>query len=187
VFNFPTDNNGVIVELPALQPAGSSAEATVTGQLIFGIGTESNNALPSTATVLNLDTTDSFTTNFAGQSLTGSFIDSGSNGLFFPDPALAGSICPGSDSSWYCPTSTLTGLSATNVGATGSPSSTVTFSVDNFETVTAANPTDAAFNNLAGPNTGSFDWGLPFFYGRNVFTAIDGTTVGNTPGPFFAY
>ena len=88
---------------------------------------------------------------------------------------------------WYCPTSTLTGLSATNVGATGSPSNTVTFSVDNFETVTAANPTDAAFSNLAGPNTGGFDWGLPFFYGRNVFTAIDGTTVGSTPGPFFAY
>jgi Protein of unknown function (DUF3443) len=187
VFNFPTDNNGVIVELPALQPAGSSAEATVTGQLVFGIGTESNNALPSTATVLNLDPTDSFTTNFAAQSLSGSFIDSGSNGLFFPDPALAGSVCPGTDSSWYCPSSTLVGLSATNVGATGSPSNTVTFSVDNFETVTAANPSDAAFSNLAGPNTGGFDWGLPFFYGRNVFTAIDGTTVGTTPGPFYAY
>ncbi len=183
VFNFPTDNNGVIVELPAV----NDVAATVTGSLIFGIGTQSNNALPSTATVLNLDQTDSFITNFATQSLTGSFIDSGSNGLFFPDPALAGSVCPGTDSSWYCPTATLVGLSATNVGATGSPSNTVTFSVDNFETVTAANPTDAAFSNLAGPNTGGFDWGLPFFYGRNVFTAIDGTTVGNTPGPFFAY
>jgi hypothetical protein len=187
VFNFPVDNNGVIVELPALQPAGASAEATVAGQLVFGIGTQSNNALPTTATVLNLDTSDSFTTNFASQSLTGSFIDSGSNGLFFPDPALAGSVCPGTDSSWYCPTSTLVGLSATNVGATGSPSSTVTFNVDNFETVTAANPSDAAFSNLAGPNTGGFDWGLPFFYGRNVFTGIDGTTVGTTPTPFFAY
>jgi hypothetical protein len=187
VFNFPTDNNGVIVELPALQPAGSSAEATVTGQLVFGIGTESNNALPSTATVLNLDSTDSFTTNFATQSLAGSFIDSGSNGLFFPDPALAGSVCPGTDSSWYCPSSTLVGLSATNVGATGSPSNTVTFNVDNFETVTGNNPGDAAFSNVAGPNTGGFDWGLPFFYGRNVFTAIDGTTVGSTPTPFFAY
>jgi hypothetical protein len=183
VFNFPTDNNGVIVELPAV----NDVAPTVNGSLIFGIGTQSNNALPSTATVLNLDTSDSFTTNFASQSLTGSFIDSGSNGLFFPDPALAGSVCPGTDSSWYCPTSTLTGLSATNVGATGSPSSTVTFSVDNFETVTAANPTDAAFSNLAGPNTGGFDWGLPFFYGRNVFTGIDGTTVGTTPTPFFAY
>jgi hypothetical protein len=183
VFNFPTDNNGVIVELPAV----NDVAPTVNGSLIFGIGTQSNNALPSTATVLNLDTSDSFTTNFASQSLTGSFIDSGSNGLFFPDPALAGSICPGTDSTWYCPTSTLTGLSATNVGATGSPSSTVTFSVDNFETVTAANPSDAAFSNLAGPNTTGFDWGLPFFYGRNVFTGIDGTTVGTTPTPFFAY
>jgi hypothetical protein len=186
VFNFPTDNNGVIVELPAVNDVGSPVTSPLKGNLIFGIGTESNNGLGS-ATVFNLDSSDNFTTNFAGQSLTASFIDSGSNGLFFPDPALAGSICPGNDSSWYCPNATLVGLSATNVGATGSPSGTITFNVDNFETVVGNNPGDAAFSNLAGPNTGGFDWGLPFFYGRNVFTAIDGTTVGSTPTPFFAY
>ena len=91
VFNFPTDNNGVIVELPAVNDVAATIPGCAVppvqpcGQLVFGIGTQSNNALPSTATVLNL-TSDSFTTNFAGQSLTTSFIDSGSNGLFFPDP-----------------------------------------------------------------------------------------------------
>jgi hypothetical protein len=184
VFNFPVDNNGVIVHLPAV----TDVAATVNGTLTFGIGTESNNALPGTALVLNLASGDVFTTNFGSQSLTSSFIDSGSNGLFFPDPALAGSICPGNDSSWYCPNPALTGLTATNVGAAaGSPSGTVTFNVDNFETVVGANPGDAAFSSIAGPNAGGFDWGLPFFYGRTVFTAIDGTTVGTTPGPFFAY
>jgi len=183
VFNFPTDNNGVIVQFPMV----SDVAATVDGTLTFGIGTESNNALPSTALVLNLAQGDVFTTNFATQSLTSSFIDSGSNGLFFPDAALAGSVCPGSDSSWYCPNPALTGLSATNVGASGSPSGSVTFNVDNFETVVNANPGDAAFSNIAGPNAGGFDWGLPFFYGRTVFTAIDGTTVGTTQTPFFAY
>jgi hypothetical protein len=178
VFNFPVDNNGVIVELPAVNDVAT----TVTGSLIFGIGTESNNALGS-ATVFNLDSSDNFTTNFAGQTPTSSFIDTGSNGLFFPDGSL--NICS-SDTSWYCPAST-TPLSATNVGATGNPSKTVNFSVDNFETVTTANPSDAAFSNLAGPYAGGFDWGLPFFYGRTVFTAIDGTTVGTTPNLFFAY
>ena len=195
VFNFPADNNGVIVELPAV----TDVAVTVTGNLIFGIGTQSNNALPSTATVLNLNLAvgDVFTTNFNSEALTSSFIDSGSNGIFFPD-GLPGSlsVCS-SDASWYCPNTT-TSLSATNVGATGSPSNTVNFSVDNFETVTAANPGDFAFSNLAGPlgsgacsssnmTACSFDWGLPFFYGRHVFTAIDGTTVGTTSGPFFAY
>ncbi len=174
VFNFPTDNNGVIVELPSV----NDVAPTVTGSLIFGIGTQSNNGLGSAA-VFPLDSSDNFTTTFNGQSLTASFIDSGSNGLFFPDGSL--NVCA-DDNSWYCPAST-TVLSATN----GSSSAPVSFSVDNFDTVTTANPNDAAFSNLAGPNTGGFDWGLPFFYGRNVFTAIDGTTVGNTPGPFFAY
>jgi Protein of unknown function (DUF3443) len=178
VVNFPVDNNGVIVELATV----TDVAATVTGNMIFGIGTQSNNGLGS-ATVFTLDSSDNFTTNFNGQSLTASFIDSGSNGLFFPDGSL--NVCS-SDNSWYCPPST-TALSATNVGATGTPSNTVNFSVDNFDTVTTANPNDAAFSNLAGPNTGGFDWGLPFFYGRNVYTAIDGTTVGSIAGPFWAY
>jgi hypothetical protein len=194
VFNFPADNNGVILELPAV----NDVAATVSGSLVFGIGTQSNNALVTAtgtaATVFNLDSSDQFTTNFNGEALNMSFIDSGSNGLFFPDANLT--VCGGNDTSWYCLAAGP--LSATNVGATGSPTDTVTFSVDNFETVTGANPGDAAFSNLAGPlgsgacspsNTTacSFDYGLPFFYGRHVFTAIDGTTVGTTPGPFFAY
>jgi len=40
---FATDNNGVIIELPAV----SGVETSVTGSLIFGIGTQSNNALGS--------------------------------------------------------------------------------------------------------------------------------------------
>jgi hypothetical protein len=202
VFNFPTDNNGVIVELPAVNDVAATIPGCAVppvqpcGSLIFGIGTQSNNALPSTATVLNLSS-DNFTTNFGGQALNMSFIDSGSNGLFFPQINASPTICA-DNITWYCPAST-TPFSATNVGASGSPSSTVNFSVDNFDNVVSAHPTDAVFSNIAGPqgngglcsssNTPAcvFDWGLPFFYGRNVFTAIDGTTVGTTQTPFFAY
>lgn len=188
VFNFPVDNNGVIVELPAV----NDVAATVNGSLIFGIGTQSNNTIPSSATLLNLDSSDSFTTNFGGDALTASFIDSGSNGYFFPQINGSPNICADTNQ-WYCPAST-TPFSATNVGASGSPSNTVNFSVDNFDTVTTANPNDAAFSNLAGPEANgtcsspcTFDWGLPFFYGRTVFTAIDGTSTPNGNGPFFAY
>lgn len=178
-FNFPVDNNGVVLELPAVADAAPTAE----GLMVFGIGTQSNNALGG-ATVFTLDVNDNFTTNFNGGSLTTSFIDSGSNGLFFPDSSLT--VCSGNNSPWYCPATT-TPLSATNVS--GGSSNTVNFNVDNFVTVTTANPNDAAFSNTAGPFSSGFDWGLPFFYGRNVFTAISGATppAGVPPGPFWAY
>jgi hypothetical protein len=198
VFNFPVDNNGVILELPAV----SGSAATLSGNMIFGIGTQSNNGL-GTATVFTLDSSDSFTTVFSGQSLPGSFLDSGSNGLFFPNgiepnfPSSTIPACAVPEDSFYCPAS-LTNFSATNQGTTGPVSAAVNFSVDNATNLFTQNPSDAVFSTLAGPlgsgvcttlnNTAcSFDWGLPFFYGRNVFTAIDGTNTPAGPGPFWAY
>jgi hypothetical protein len=32
-----------------------------------------------------------------------------------------------------------------------------------------------------------FDWGLPFHFGRNVFTAIDGQETPAGQGPFVAF
>jgi hypothetical protein len=182
IVNFVSDNNGVIIDLPAV----ADAAATVTGSMIFGIGTQSNNALGS-ATVFTLQPGDVFTTTYKGQAFPG-FIDSGSNGLFFQDGAI--SVCvppPTGIDSFYCPPSNLSGLSALNTGANGAIS-TVTFGVDNTLNLFNNDPTDFAFSNLGGPLSGQFDWGLPFFYGRKVFTAIDGTTTptGTVP-PFWAY
>lgn len=58
----PKDNNGVIVELPA-----SGNAATLSGSLVFGIGTESNNQLSSSATVMTT-ICNAFTTTFDGES-----------------------------------------------------------------------------------------------------------------------
>jgi hypothetical protein len=192
VFNFTTDNNGVIIELPALTGAG----ATVSGNMVFGIGTQSNNGL-GTATVYTVDQFDNITTNFNNQVLNSSFIDSGSNGLFFPDSTIP--VCPTTPvdfSSFFCPQG-LTPLSATNVGS-NSKQSVVNFNIDNAVNLFTNNPSDAAFSTLAGPLTNTsgcsssttpctFDWGLPFFYGRNVFTAINGTTTPGGNGPYWAY
>jgi hypothetical protein len=198
VFNFTGDNNGVILQLPSL----ASAAATVSGSLIFGIGTQSNNTLGSAA-VLLLNSSDEFTTSFSGQLLTSSFIDSGSNGLFFPngiETGFAGDTIPvcTDNTSFYCP-ATLTPFSATN--ESGSTNSAVNFSVDNSDNLSTQNPGDFAFVNLGGPlgsgacnatsnpTACSFDFGLPFFYGRSVFTAIDGAVAptGVPAGPFVAY
>jgi hypothetical protein len=167
---FSTDNNGVIVELPAV----SGPAASLSGSLVFGIGTQSNNGLGS-ANVLTLNSNASISTTYKGTTLPYSFIDSGSNGYFFPDSTI-----PKDSSEWYIPSSTLS-LSAINEGNNGT-SSNVCFSVGNADSM----PNDAVLNTLAGyvsPSFGYFDWGLPFFYGRNVYTSI--TTDGN--GSYWAY
>ena len=58
-----SDNNGTVIRLPALPPGGRES---VSGQLIFGIGTQQNNMLPANATVLALDKYGKFTTQYQG-------------------------------------------------------------------------------------------------------------------------
>jgi len=199
---FASDNNGVIIELPSVPSSGS---ATVTGTLVFGIGTESNNTLGN-ATVFNASPDyGTITTVFNGSTLNGSYFDTGSNGLFFADSSLT--PCSASQKGFYCPTSTQS-FSATIEPCTSSNSSmldcTITSSTtmtEDFSVADAAtlNGANTAFSDLAGalppssnsPFTGVFDWGLPFFYGQNVYVAIacaDDSGVSNcaTGAPFFA-
>ena len=75
-------------------------------------------------------------------------------------------------------------LTATTVGHNG-VSATVAFSVANAEALFNSN--NAAFNDLAGPDTGDFDWGLPFFLGRPTFIAIEGQSTSGGTGPYWAY
>ncbi|MGC1935503.1 MAG: DUF3443 family protein, partial [Candidatus Acidiferrales bacterium] len=128
VVMFPTDNNGVIIELPGV--ASNTAVTSVNGYLIFGIGTETNNALGS-ATIYGVDpTTGNFTTVFEGETLTdASFLDSGSEVLFF-DPAttaLQQIECTLSGIVFYCPNPTVN-LTATNEGINGT-SGAINFTV----------------------------------------------------------
>jgi Protein of unknown function (DUF3443) len=180
---FSADNNGVIIELPTV----SAPEASLSGSLIFGIGTQSNNALGS-ATVYATDANANFITTFKNQPYSTSFLDSGSNGLYFLSATITGiPVCPSPETFFYCPSSTQN-LSAVNQGASGSGSGTVNFSVANADSLFQSNPNAFVFGNLAGPNTlAGFDWGLPFFYGRHVFTAIEGRSTPGGKGPYWAY
>jgi hypothetical protein len=162
-------DNGVIVELPALPPSGS---ASATGSLIFGINTRSNNALGN-AQVFNGEELDTF---YKGAWYV-SFVDSGSNALYFDDATL-----PRCDNSiFFCPAATqqLSALLQDRVGN----SRTVEFSVASLEDLPR---TSFALNNVAGlfafddltPTSSYFDWGLPFFFGRRVYFGLEG---GNYP------
>jgi hypothetical protein len=189
---FPVDNNGTIIQLPSISAGG---EPSVTGLLIFGIGTQLNNGLGA-ATVLALDENGYVNTTFpvGGTKSYSSYIDSGSNGLFFLDAATSNlQQCTGKYlKDFYCPTST-TFLNAT-LGSTNGASVDIQFSVANASTLNAR---AYAISNLAGPMPGfsssgssvpSFDWGLPFYYGRNVYTGIeDRSTPDGVVGPYFAF
>jgi hypothetical protein len=185
---FPVDNNGTIIQLPSIAASGAPL---VQGVLTFGIGTQTNNGLGS-ATVLALDWMGTISTTFpVGGATYTSIIDSGSNGLFFLDTATTNlKMCPGSGlSAWYCPAS-ITNLGATLSSVNGA-STTIVFSVANASKVSAS----AAAFDMAGPmpkspyNTTdpSFDWGLPFFYGRTVYTAIENQSTPAGVGPYFAF
>jgi hypothetical protein len=174
VSRFPLDNNGVVIDLPAIADAGV---ASVSGSMIFGIGTQANNTLGSASLIKANTTTGYVTTNAAGYITAQSFIDSGSNGIF-----LRTTQAP-QCGYWYCPTSPLV-TSATMSGTDGA-STAISFSIGNSSALFAS-PYNA-FNNLVGIASGSVDWGLPFFFGRRVYTAISARETSAGPGPYYAF
>jgi len=191
----PTDNNGVILKLPAV--SNVNGVASLSGSLVLGIGTQTNNT-PSGVTTYPTDSNGNFSTTFAAyraSAMTDSFIDSGSSALFFPSPTN-GSLpdcgtTEADEKGLYCPTS-VQSFSATAAGASGSPSGNVSFQVANANQLLASsNSANQVFSDfassLAGGSTPYFDWGLPFFYGRNVYVGIDGTTSSLGTGPYWSY
>jgi hypothetical protein len=176
VASLPLDNNGLMVQLPAAPLGG---EPSADGVLILGIGTGANN-MPASPAVLPTDQSGDFRAVFQGSN-SSSFLDTGSNGLFFPG---ALTTCASPDSFWYCPSATSM-LSATTIGAPGSPSVSVSFYLGNFSRLTSSN--NEVFSEIGGPSGFGFDWGLPFFLGRSVFFGIDATTSPLGTGPLVAF
>lgn len=182
---FPQDNNGVVLTFPQVPALGA---LSVNGTLTFGIGTQSDNSLAS-ATVLAADNTGSFNTSFNGSVYSGSILDSGSNAIYFLDgQTLNIPVCASPNDGFYCPSSTVS-YSATNASATGGTTTPAQWQIANA--ITLFSTGNAAFANLGGPNPGSFDFGLAFFYGRTVYIGIKGTSATRAgvtySGPFYAY
>ena len=179
---FATDNNGSILELPSIPSEGA---LSASGSLIFGVDTQANNA-SGNETVLTVDPNFGYLTAvFNGQSLSQSFIDAGSNGNYF-DSNIAQCSAAGL-SGFYCPTGTQN-LTATMQGVNGM-SATVNFTVSSAQVMFDNNPTFTALPELAGTNPlpGSFDFGLPFYYGRRVFTVLEAQTTAAGAGPYIAF
>jgi uncharacterized protein DUF3443 len=184
---FAADNNGIIIDLPTVASTGAQ---TVSGQLIFGIDTRSNNQ-SGTQTVLTVDGMAELAMTFNGQTLANSFIDSGSNGIFFADSNIVTCTTTGL-TSFYCPSNPIN-LGLSIQGANGVMVNNLVFTVGNTETMVSTAPTDtySVLPQLAGTlpagNAGSFDYGLAFFYGKRVAVAVEGIKTSVGTGPYIAF
>jgi Protein of unknown function (DUF3443) len=181
-----TDNNGVLITFPSIAATGA-ADGTISGSLIFGIGTQTNNAFSSTATVYGVDDYGNIpVAHYNGVQYTSPgnmiILDTGSNGLYVFDAitlASAGIVDCADAPGYYCPSSTVS-LGPITLSGYNSTSGTVTLSIANADTLFTTG--NAAFNNLGGdggtgPSNDNVDFGLPFFFGKSVY-------VGMMPGLF---
>jgi len=174
------DNNGVIVELPPVSTSG--AVGPVSGSLVFGIGTQGNNAISGATKLLADSGSGVISARLNSSTYPNSYLDSGSNATFFSDASL--SACGGANNGFYCTGGSPVSESATLQGTNGTML-TADFSVADASTL-FMNKSLVAFSNLGGPNSDgtALDLGLSFFYGRNIFTGLEDPNV--TP-PYFAY
>jgi hypothetical protein len=172
----------VIVQLPSVPLGGTSS---INGNLILGIGTQSNNVPTSVTAYSASATTGEFTTQFSGRTYD-SFIDSGSNGLFFTPPTTSQlPNCAAPNTAWFCPATTVS-FSATNTGASGAPSGVIPFHIGNLVDLTL-NSSIRVFAEVGGTFRSNFAWGLPFFFGRTVVIGYEGSASSLGNGPYWAY
>jgi Protein of unknown function (DUF3443) len=182
---FAADNNGIVIRLPNLQNA--NGDASLAGEVIFGIGTQSDNALPATGlTVLGADSHGDFTATFNGSTVVlPALIDSGTDAFAFDDPSIA--VCAaGAFVGYYCPAVAPQSVYVISSGVgVNNTSSTLNFAIADPNTFVA---NAAAFANLAGGGGSSrFTFGVPFFYGRTIYLGIDQRVAGVYTGPYYAY
>ena len=188
VASLPTDNNGLIVELPGVLSGG---QPSVNGILVLGIGTLFNNTpftstnnTPDAVTAYALDQNGEFITTFNNIAYSNSFVDTGSNYLHFSSSNLTSLLPACQDApAFFCPSS-IENLSAAIEGAAGSPSGGVSFQIGNADTLIESG--NKVFSDI-GVDESEFDWGLPFFFGRNVYIGFEDMSTILGPGPYVAY
>ncbi len=175
---FAVDNNGSILNLPAVAPGGA---ASATGTLVFGIGTQANNALLAGAEIFPIGQ-DAYIDGRIDGVMGRGFIDSGSNGYFLDlDPSVT-RCTPNAAFSWYCPSSPVP-LTVQLSGASGAQTLVIgnaqTMFDQNFTALPALGGT-AAIAQFA-------DLGLPFFYGRPIATGLEDSSNANAPYGYWAF
>ena len=183
IARLPSDNNGSLIQFPAVSSAG---QTTATGALVLGIGTRANNAVGSAVAYGVNASTGLLSTTYNGRTYSRSAFDSGSNFYFFTDAALP-TCTSSSATAFYCPP-TARDLSAVITGSNG-VSGTVAFRIANANALFTTSVNTAVLPDIGATlgSSNSFLWGMPFFYGRSVFTSLSGAATPLGVGPFVAF
>jgi hypothetical protein len=198
---------GLVMAMPAVTGLGA---ASANGELIFGVDTVDANAVLAAAAVgtslsnntrpvnarqvllgvdsnnmdAYLNVTTRVTQGGTAQTFASSYLDTGTNGLFFTDPSIPRCL----NSSWYCPQTTLT-LNAvlSDGGSTTLNAVDVPFQVGNAEALfSTSNTAFASMSGAAPTGSTAFAWGMPFFYGKRVYLSIWDIT-GVVVAPWYAW
>jgi hypothetical protein len=188
VFLLPRDNNGIALLFPAVSDAGVSS---LTGALVLGLGTASNNGVATGALTYPVDPGYGYLdTAYTAYGTTSSvqysaYIDSGTNGIMVPDSAIPQCMSNNVSSGFFCPAASLS-LTATNY-STGMTPELFPFKIANA--MTLFNSNNLVFSNLgiaSSPSLGII-WGFPFFLGRTVYFGYQGQSTPLGTGPFYAF
>jgi hypothetical protein len=135
-----------------------------------------------------------FATTVGSNPYPDSYIDSGSNAYFFtdnnidPNHSCTYSTWSDTDGGWYCPPGGAEVLRHATLSDWQANTALVDFKIANSDLLFATSST--AFYNLGGTMGSSaargpqtFVWGLPFFYGRSVYTSIWGQWLSDLNSP----
>lgn len=179
------DNNGYLIDLSTM-PNGTTGSSSVTGLLYFGVGTQSNNTPPNTVTKLVADPSYGNVAAVFNGSTIPAIIDSGSNANYFQ---YNGSKCTAlNQTAFFCP-ATSWSFSVKLLGYIGANYINTTVPVGNYTTLLSY--ANTAYYNIAGSIpaglSGTFDLGLPFFFGKKIYYGMEqsATSLGN--GPYIAF
>lgn len=183
---FPTDNNGVIVQLPAISNTGAPSTY---GTITYGINTQTNNSISSGFTALQEDVNGNFTASLSGTAYPNSFVDTGSNRNYLNLPTATPTNCEGD----YIP-AVYTAYSGALSPSAGTTSTGSTVASTNFS-IAVMDPTNSiaqgmtALNDITDPGLlgTAADLGLPFFFGQSVALVMSGKTVTAGTGPIVAF
>ncbi len=193
-----SDTNGVLLDLPGVALSGAPSLSGST--LTFGIDTQSNNAIPDTATIFEVDGVGRFPTiSFNGVNYADAgYLNSSSNSYQVSDAAtltaatgITTVVC--ADSTFYCPATQLIPPDLTLILTLNGSNGTLgkyPLYINNADALFSDCPGCVAFDSLAAPggtSPSNDQWvlGLPFFFGKQVFVGIAGGTT--YPNGYWAF
>lgn len=179
----PSNNNGITISFPNISNSGDN---NVTGVLNFGVNTNTQNTV-TTNNVYQANLSQGlplFSSTYNGNSYY-AFLDTGTNTLSLTNPNVT--QCGSPYTGFLCPSSQTT-LNLSNLNSQNQPIPT-TINIAN--TISLLNTGNSVFNNIgtslsfSGANI--IDYGLPYFFGKNVQIVFNGANSNLGNGPFWAW